>query len=564
MARKIFIGEQDFVTLRENNYFYIDKTEFIRTWWEDGDNTTAIMRPRRFGKTLNMSMVNAFFSIDYEGRGQELFGDLRIWQYENMHRLQGKFPVIFLSFAMVKGSSYGNLLHKLREIIAAAFKKHAYLLESDVLDDADKAYFAKVRFCEQSVDWEVSINKLSAWLSAYYQRKVIILLDEYDAPMQEAYAGGFWQEMTEFMRPFFNASFKSNAYMDRALMTGITRVARESIFSDLNHLAVVTVLDDMYNDAFGFSETEVFAAMDEYGLTDREGVKAWYDGFSFGNRRDVYNPWSIINFLKEKGRFDAYWANTSANRLISNLLQSGSVSLKKQFECLLQGRSIWAEIDNQVVFHDMTGNTNAIWSLFVASGYLTGEKVQAAEPGRLVYELRITNYETRCMFDSLVSRWFQSGGDSYNEFIEALLHDDVEAMEDFLNDISLRTFSFFDVGKLPGQRQEPERFYHGFVLGMMVDLREEYVITSNRESGFGRYDIMLEPRNDSDNAIIIEFKVFRPQREKNLAEALQHALRQIEERNYAAALEAKGIPQERIRKYGFVFEGKKVVVGRGK
>ena len=564
MARKIFIGEQDFVTLRENNYFYIDKTEFIRNWWEDGDNTTAIMRPRRFGKTLNMSMVNAFFSLDYEGRGQELFGDLRVWQHESMRQLQGRFPVIFLSFAMVKGSDCGSLLQKLREIIAAAFKKHAYLLASDVLDAADKAYFKKVRFCEQGVDWEVSIHKLSAWLSAYYKRKVILLLDEYDTPMQEAYAGGFWQEMTEFMRPFFNATFKSNEYMDRALMTGITRVARESIFSDLNHLTVVTVLDDMYNDAFGFSEAEVFAAMNEYGLTDREGVKAWYDGFSFGNRRDIYNPWSIINFLKERGRFDAYWANTSANRLISNLLQSGSASLKKQFECLLQGRSIGAEIDHQVVFHDMTGNTNAIWSLFVASGYLTGERVQTGEAGLLVYNLRITNYETRHMFAGMVSRWFKSGGDSYSDFLEALLHDDVEAMEDFLNDVSLRTFSFFDVGKLPGQRQEPERFYHGFVLGLMVDLRDRYVITSNRESGFGRYDIMLEPRNDSDNAIIIEFKVFRPQRERNLAEALRQALQQIEERHYAAALEAKGIPQERIRKYGFVFEGKKVAVGRGK
>ena len=564
MARKIFIGEQDFVTLRENNYFYIDKTDFIRNWWEDGDNTTAIMRPRRFGKTLNMSMVNAFFSLDYEGRGQELFGDLRVWQHESMRQLQGRFPVIFLSFAMVKGSDCGSLLQKLREIIAAAFKKHAYLLASDVLDAADKAYFKKVRFCEQGVDWEVSIHKLSAWLSAYYKRKVILLLDEYDTPMQEAYAGDFWQEMTELMRPFFNATFKSNEYMDRALMTGITRVARESIFSDLNHLTVVTVLDDMYNDAFGFSEAEVFAAMNEYGLTDREGVKAWYDGFSFGNRRDIYNPWSIINFLKEKGRFDAYWANTSANRLISNLLQSGSAKLKKQFECLLQGRSICAEIDNQVVFHDMTGNTNAIWSLFVASGYLTGERGQAGEAGRLVYSLRITNYETRRMFAGMVSRWFKSGGDSYSDFLEALLHDDVEAMEDFLNDVSLRTFSFFDVGKLPGQRQEPERFYHGFVLGLMVDLRDRYVITSNRESGFGRYDIMLEPRNDSDNAIIIEFKVFRPQRESNLAEALRQALQQIEERNYAAALEAKGIPQERIRKYGFVFEGKRVAVGRGK
>lgn len=564
MARKIFIGEQDFVTLRENNYFYIDKTDFIRNWWEDGDNTTAIMRPRRFGKTLNMSMVNAFFSLDYEGRGQELFGDLRVWQHESMRQLQGRFPVIFLSFAMVKGSDCGSLLQKLREIIAAAFKKHAYLLASDVLDAADKAYFKKVRFCEQGVDWEVSIHKLSAWLSAYYKRKVILLLDEYDTPMQEAYAGDFWQEMTELMRPFFNATFKSNEYMDRALMTGITRVARESIFSDLNHLTVVTVLDDMYNDAFGFSEAEVFAAMNEYGLTDREGVKAWYDGFSFGNRRDIYNPWSIINFLKERGRFDAYWANTSANRLISNLLQSGSASLKKQFECLLQGRSICAEIDHQVVFHDMTGNTNAIWSLFVASGYLTGERVQTGEAGLLVYNLRITNYETRHMFAGMVSRWFKSGGDSYSDFLEALLHDDVEAMEDFLNDVSLRTFSFFDVGKLPGQRQEPERFYHGFVLGLMVDLRDRYVITSNRESGFGRYDIMLEPRNDSDNAIIIEFKVFRPQRERNLAEALRQALQQIEERHYAAALEAKGIPQERIRKYGFVFEGKRVAVGRGK
>ena len=561
MARAIAVGEQDFVKIRENDYFYIDKTGFITDWWRGADNTTAVMRPRRFGKTLIMSMMRAFFSVEYQGRGAELFGGLKVWQDEAMRGLQGTYPVIFISFAVVKADNYADTMQWIKRIFAEIVAKFDFLLDSDRVSDYNRQALRRILEEMDNVTAAGVINLLCLCLRQYYGKKVIILLDEYDTPMHEAFAGGYWAELSGFMRQFFNATFKTNENLERALMTGITRVAKESIFSDLNHLVIVTVQSDDYADAFGFTEQEVFAAMDEYGLADKAIVKQWYDGFTIGSHHDIYNPWSIINYLDRKGRLECYWANSSGNGLVSQLLQSGSAELKKQFEVLLQGTSLEAEIEDQVVFADLNDSISSVWSLFLASGYLTGEKIKLLEEGHFLCRLRITNRETRIMFERLVSRWFRHSEGDYNGFIRAMLEDDIDAMEDYINGVALSIFSSFDTGG-SSRRQGPEKFYHGFVLGLMVDLKARYVITSNRESGYGRYDVMLEPRHaDVDAAIILEFKVFDKYGEKSLEETVRSALQQIEDKQYAAALEAKGIAAARIRKYGFAFEGKNVLIG---
>ncbi|HBN56978.1 MAG TPA: hypothetical protein DD414_09395 [Lachnospiraceae bacterium] len=553
MARTIGIGQQSFETIREKNYFYIDKTDFIREWWESGASVTLITRPRRFGKTLNMSMMESFFSVEYAEK-RSIFEGLSIWEDEKYRKIQGTYPVISLSFANVKETTYSNTMKKFNQILTGLYNKNDFLLDGDLLTDKEKEYFQSVTWDMDEVTAAASLHHLSNYLNQYYGKKVIILLDEYDTPMQEAYVNGFWDELTAFMRSLFNATFKTNPYLERAIMTGITRVAKESIFSDLNNLKVVTTTSAAYATAFGFTEEEVFAALDEYGMQNRDEVKRWYDGFTFGQVRDIYNPWSIINLL-DTGKLDTYWANTSANSLVGKLIREGDHSVKRKFETLLRGGTIRSELDEQIVYNQLDGDEEAIWSLLLASGYLKVISVEDWE-----YTLSLTNDEVRRMFRKMIKGWFKKSGSNYNDFVQALLIHDLDAMNEYMNRVSLSMFSYFDTGKNPSGA-EPERFYHGFVLGLMVDLEEDYILISNRESGFGRYDVMLEPRQEKDDAIIMEFKVFQPRKENKLEDTVKNALEQIEEKQYAASLIAKGIPMERIRKYGFAFEGKKVLIG---
>ena len=553
--RKVSIGIQDFGDLIRKNCFYVDKTDFIREWWESNDSVTLITRPRRFGKTLNISMLEYFFSNKYAGQG-ELFEGLSIWEDEEYRKLQGTYPVISLSFANVKENTFQKTIERIYQILTDLYNKHIFLLDSGLLTEEEKRYFLSVGRGMDETTATIAIHHLTDFMSRYYGKKVIILLDEYDTPMQEAYVNGFWDELVAFTRSLFNSTFKTNPYMERAIMTGITRVSKESIFSDLNNLKVVTTTSDEYATAFGFTEAEVFAAMDEMGLSEKEQVKEWYDGFVFGSVRDIYNPWSIINYL-DTGKFATYWANTSANGLVGKLIREGSSKVKETFESLLAGETITTTLDEQIVYNQLGQKENAIWSLLLASGYLKVIKVDVKEER---YELGLTNYEVKRMFQNMVSGWFDVSEGSYNDFIKALLLGDLDAMNEYMNRVSLSVFSSFDTGKRPSGA-EPERFYHGFVLGLMVDLRNRYVITSNRESGFGRYDVMLEPKDKADDAFILEFKVFNRRREQTLEDTVAAALAQIEEKNYAAALMEKGIPATKIRKYGLAFEGKNVLIG---
>jgi hypothetical protein len=406
-------------------------------------------------------------------------------------------------------------------------------------------------------DAPLAIYRLSDFLCRYYGKKVIILLDEYDTPMQEAYVNGFWDELAAFTRSLFNSSFKTNPNLNRAIMTGITRISKESIFSDLNNLNVVTTTSNQYATGFGFTEEEVFAGMDECGYTNKDEVKEWYDGFTFGTTTDIYNPWSIINFL-DKGNLTTYWANTSGNALINKLIRGGNPDIKMEFEKLLNGGSLHKTIDEQIIYNQLSEDENAIWSLLLASGYLKVEN--AVIYGDTECDLSLTNKEVKLMFENMVRGWFRKKQYEYNGFLKALLKGDKKAMNAYMNKVAMETISYFDSGNHPSDA-EPERFYHGFVLGLMVNLRDRYVVTSNRESGFGRYDIMLTPRTDSDDAIIIEFKVYDGEDEECLKETVKSALAQIEEQRYEEILIAQGINKERIRKYGFAFEGKKVLIG---
>ena len=554
MARVVSVGTQDFGQLISNDCFYVDKTMLIKEWWESRDSVTMITRPRRFGKTLNMSMLEHFFSYGYRGRG-DLFQGLSIWEEEKYRNLQGTYPVLNLSFANVKESTYDTVVYRICEIVREMYELNYDLLESPVLTEVEKEEFKRLSAHMSVQDAPAALRNLSKYMYRHYGKKVIILLDEYDTPMQEAFIHGFWDKLVSFTRSLFNSTFKTNPFMERAIMTGITRVSKESIFSDLNNLKVITTTSSAYSECFGFTEEEVFRAMDEFGIPNKEEVRKWYDGFTFGESHDIYNPWSIINLL-DTGKLKTYWANSSSNSLVGNLLRQGSKDIKMQFEQLLSGESIESKVDEEIIYNQLEKNENAVWSLLLASGYL---KVRAVCGD--VYQLVLTNYEVKKMFERMVENWFDEDAGDYNDFIKALLRGDVKAMNAYMNEIAVSMFSSFDGGNRPSRGASPERFYHGFVLGLLVDLAGRYVVTSNRESGFGRYDVMLEPLGQEDDGIILEFKIHDQEDEADLKATVQAALAQIEDKRYEQILLDHGVEKERIRKYGFAFEGKKVLIG---
>ena len=561
VKKVIGIGKQSFEDIIQSNCFYIDKTSLIKEWWESEDDITLITRPRRFGKTLNMDMLKCFFSNQYRDQGQ-LFEGLNIWKEEKYQQLQGTYPVIYLSFADVKQTNYKDAVLKIKKIITDVYQQYIELAGWEGLTEVQVRQFQSVDPYMDDVTAQCALKDLSGYLYRYYEKKVIILLDEFDTPMQEAYIHGYWDEFTAFIRSLFNAAFKTNPYLNRAMMTGITRVSKESIFSDLNNLKVVTTTSEEYATCFGFTQEEVFAALEEFQLADqKDAVKQWYDGFTFGSQQDIYNPWSITNYLKEK-KLLAYWASTSSNGLINRLIQTSKPDVKEFMEELLNEREIVLNFDEQIVFDQLETKENAIWSLMVASGYLKIDKIEYRGILHVPwYHLKITNLETLGMFSEMFVGWFQNTRSNYNAFIKAMLCGNIKEMNAYMNEVALATFSSFDTGSHPSGRTQPERFYHGFVLGLLVELRDQYEVRSNRESGYGRYDVMLIPRQKNQLAFVLEFKVYDEQEELKLEDTVQSALVQIEEKHYDTELIERGISKSKIRHYGFAFEGKKVLIG---
>ena len=568
MPRGIGTGVQNFSKLIEGNCFFVDKTKFIKDWWTAKDEVTLITRPRRFGKTLNMSMLECFFSPEYAGRA-DLFEGLNVWNDAKMRELQGNWPLIFVTFAKIKGTDYEDFPNQMNSSMLSLYSHYAELVnESERIPSIKKEQFdlmhrkminILVKKDNEKVDKEIltqSIAFLSELISAHYGKKVIILLDEYDTPMVESYVQKYWDEAAAFMRTFFNTTFKSNPYMYRSVLTGITRVSKESLFSDFNNIEICTLSAVKYQEYFGFTEEEVFNALDEYGYTNKEQVKYWYDGFTIGELKDIYNPWSVTNFLGKK-KFAPYWANTSSNKLVSDLLREGDAELKSDFEYLLCGGTVTKQINEELVYSQLNKTRDSVWSLLTMSGYLKINSINGKK-----YELEIVNHETLEMFEELISNWFAEG-EKYSDFIKALLQNDLDYMNKFMNDLTVSMFSSFDTGKKPSEEAEPERFYHGFVLGLLVDLRERYSVTSNRESGFGRYDVLLEPLDkEKDDAMIFEFKVINKRKgENDLEDTVAAALKQIEDKKYEQILLDKGVKKDRIRKYGFAFEGSRVLIG---
>ncbi|MBQ7457111.1 MAG: AAA family ATPase [Desulfovibrio sp.] len=553
MQRILATGKQSFEKLRTYNCFYVDKTKFIREWWNTQDDVTLITRPRRFGKTLMLDTVKTFFSQEFADRS-DLFEGLEISKDEKFRNIKGAIPVIFLSFAEIKENTFNNTVSLIKEVLTSVYRHFKRQFDIASFSDWEKELFDSIHNGMSDVTVKRSIHYLSEFLTYRYKRNPIILLDEYDAPLQNAWVYGFWKELVDFLRGFFNSTFKTNPFLERGLITGVTRLAKESIFSDMNNLKVVTTTTNCYTDCFGFTEEEVFLAMNEYGLQEKEDVKKWYDGFIFGKQKNIYNPWSILEYLSEK-KFSTYWADTSSNELVSQLVAQSDEEVKDHMFTLLKGEPIITKIDEQIVFSQLYDRQDAIWSFLMASGYL---KPLSNDNDTGEYKVAVTNYEVLQILKRLISSWFNNYSVNAEKFRRALLIDDIVYMNKFLRKIAINTFSFFDTSG-----DEPERFYHAFVLGLTVDLQDQYEILSNRESGFGRYDITMFPKRSRYHGIVIEFKTLERERENNLQDACNNALLQIKTKKYSSSLLSRGVASSNIYVYGFAFKGKDLLICGG-
>ena len=553
------LGYQNFLDFVCGKRFYVDKTHFIPEWLASDARITLITRPRRFGKSMLLSTVRTFFDPMYADH-PEYFKKLQVWKDKDCRRLFGTIPVISVSFGSCKGNHFEQAMRGVTLGLYNMYVQHEYLRESSRLNEEEKAEYRRIvaSFSEQRTEYvEVSIQKLCELLCKHYGVFPIILMDEYDTPLLEAYTDGYWDETINTFRQLFHTTFKENDFFYRAIITGVTRISKNSLFSDLNNLEVDTVTCDAYSDCFGFTEQDV---MDSFKCQDFDTIRyvmAMYDGFTIGRHQDIYNPWSICNYMRQR-ELIGYWVNTSSNKLVGDIIRRHPVESKYEIERLMAGEKVHKRINEGITFQYLEGDENSLWSLLLAVGYIKAENIVRSVEG-IECDVSVTNYEVMAMFKTEILGMFHNGWSAYGRFAEALLAHKMELMNEYLQTITYTSISYFDVADGPKERT-PENFYHGLVLGLIVSLRDRYRIVSNRESGRGRYDIAMYPLQENTDAFIMEFKVQDRKKETNLEQTAKNALQQIVDKNYEADLLAAGVPAERIYKLGFAFAGKDVLV----
>ena len=559
LSAQVVIGYQDFEDFTCGQQFYVDKTHFITEWLREGTKITLITRPRRFGKTTLLSTVRMFFDPRYADH-PEYFCKLRVWQDERSRSMFGSTPVISTSFGGCKGIDYKQSIRGMMGQLRTMYGHHEYLLDSPRLSDRDKELFkeTKCAFFNNDTSYiENSIRYLCELLYKHFGVKPIVLIDEYDTPLIEAYTDGYWDEMITTCRQLFHNTLKENDYLGRAIITGVTKVSKNSLFYDLNNLLVATVTDDIYTDCCGFTEQEVMDALKCQNIDDMKKVKEMYDGFIIGHQKDIYNPWSIVNYMKER-LLRSYWILTSSNKLIGDIICRHPYDKKYEIEELIEGKKVHKVINENITFQYLDGDESSLWSLLLAVGYIKAENV-VKDNERTECDVSVTNKEVMAMFRTQIVAMFSNGNIAYENFMRALTKHRTDDMIGVMEDIAEYSMSYFDTAKNKG-KHAPENFYHGLVLGLIVSMRKEYRIVSNRESGRGRYDIVMYPRQTERDAFILEFKVRNEKLENNLEETADNALKQIEDRAYEKDLLAAGIPAEHIYKVGFAFSGKDVLV----
>ena len=547
----IGIGTSDFKKLRIKDYYYIDKTMYIKDILDNKSEIVLVTRPRRFGKTLNMSMLKYYFDCTKKD-SKELFQGLKILEQEEKYTSKlGYYPVIYVTLKDAGLMNYNLMMMQLKTIMMEVYYEHRYVLEKEEMSEGERKIFNRMLSAEANdIDIMNSLKILSKILYQYYNKPVILLIDEYDVPLQNAYIQGYYEEAVSFYRTFYGATFKDNPYLEKTVITGVSRVAKESIFSGANNLDVYTVLDDEFSDDFGITEEEMEKAIQDFGIEeDRKEIKKWYDGYRIGNTEGIYNPWSILNYLKNK-QLMQYWVNTSSNDLIKLVLKNSS-TVKEKMERLLKDEEIEVPINLETIIVGIENNEDNIWGLMLGTGYLkVTEVVNLAE---YIYKVKLPNYEIKLLFQQIINDWFRNKvmGNDLKSILKDLVTLNLDEFERKFRVLVKEMFSYMDVGE-----NTAENFYHAFVLGMLVGLKDTYYVNSNRESGYGRYDIMLEPKDKNGNSFIMEFKVLDDMEEKTIEDTIKNAKKQIEEKGYETNLREKGY--RKITKMVYAFKGKEV------
>ena len=549
----IGIGTMDFKKMRINDYYYIDKTMYIKDILDNKSEVILVTRPRRFGKTLNMSMLRYYFDIKCKD-SKELFKDLKIMEQDEYYTSKlGAFPVIYLTLKDINGSNLEEMILQLKTELVEVFIDNAELLKSEKLLDIEKEMFSTVlNLRANKIELQGALKLLSRLLYKEYERPVILLVDEYDVPLQTAYVKGYYDEAIDFLKSFYGATFKDNSYLEKTILTGVSRIAKESIFSGMNNLNVYTIMDNEFADDFGITSKEMEKVISDFNIEeDREEIKKWYDGYKIGNVEGIYNPWSILNYLNKR-ELRPYWVNTSSNDLIKMTFKKSN-AVKEKMISLLNGEPVEVTIKLETIIVGIENREENIWGLMLQTGYL--KVVETVDLIKGIYKVALPNYEIKSLFEEMVDNWFNNKveGEDLRSILNDLVNLNLEDFERKLKKLVIEMFSYFDVGE-----NTAESFYHAFILGMLVGLKDSYYVKSNRESGYGRYDIMLEPKEKESNSFIMEFKIIESMEEKEVKAKIKEAKEQIKDKKYEQELKERGF--KNITKMVFVCNGKEIIM----